>query len=377
MNTFGRRLRLTTFGESHGAALGGVVDGFPAGWMIDEEAIQLALERRRPGSSALTTPRREKDQVRFLSGIYQGKTLGTPIAFLLENSDQRSEDYAPLADVFRPGHADFTYQQKYGHRDPRGGGRASARETVARVVAGALAQQWLSAQGISIYAYLSQVGPVSLEQAEWSDVAPSSEHLKALAERYAHPLPCPCPQSAEAMAEAIRSAAQAGDSLGAVVSCEVYGLPPGLGEPIYDKLSSRLASAMLGINASRGFELGEGFALASARGSEANDAFSSDDTGAIYQTTNHTGGILGGISSGAPLTFRTAFKPTSSIARPQQTVRTDASATSLTITGRHDPCVGVRAVPIVEAMTALTLMDFYLLHHEGTPAFPEHSSLHG
>ena len=362
MNSFGRHLRLTTFGESHGLALGGVLDGFPAGWRVDEEAIQLALSRRRPGASPLATARKEPDQVRFLSGIYEGKTLGTPIAFMIENEDQRSGDYTALADTYRPGHADLTYTLKYGHRDPRGGGRASARETVARVVAGALASQWLEARGISIFAYLSTVGAIQLEQPEWTVTHPSSQHLQSLQLRYDQVLPCPCPETAERMAQAIQQARGTGDSLGAIVSCEVYGLPAGLGEPIYDKLSSRLASAMLSINASRGFELGEGFTLASRRGSESNDALLPSEEGSPQQATNHTGGLLGGITTGAPLTFRTAFKPTSSIALPQQTVGRDGLSTSLTITGRHDPCVGVRAVPIVEAMTALTLMDFYLLH---------------
>lgn len=362
MNSFGRHLRLTTFGESHGLALGGVLDGFPAGWRVDEEAVQLALSRRRPGASPLATARKETDQVRFLSGIYEGKTLGTPIAFMIANEDQRSGDYTALADTYRPGHADLTYTLKYGHRDPRGGGRASARETVARVVAGALASQWLEARGISIFAYLSTVGAIQLEQPEWTVIHPSSQHLQSLQLRYDQVLPCPCPETAERMARAIQEARTAGDSLGAIVSCEVYGLPAGLGEPIYDKLSSRLAAAMLSINAARGFELGEGFALASRRGSESNDALLPSEEGSPQQATNYTGGLLGGITTGAPLTFRTAFKPTSSIALPQQTVGRDSLPTSLTITGRHDPCVGVRAVPIVEAMTALTLMDFYLLH---------------
>ncbi len=362
MNSFGRHLRLTTFGESHGLALGGVLDGFPAGWRVDEEAVQLALSRRRPGASPLATARKEPDQVRFLSGIYEGKTLGTPIAFMIANEDQRSGDYTALADTYRPGHADLTYTLKYGHRDPRGGGRASARETVARVVAGALASQWLEARGISIFAYLSTVGAIQLEQPEWTASHPSPQHLQSLQLRYDQVLPCPCPETAERMARAIQEARTAGDSLGAIISCEVYGLPAGLGEPIYDKLSSRLAAAMLSINASRGFELGEGFTLASRRGSESNDALLPSEEDAPQQATNHTGGLLGGITTGAPLTFRTAFKPTSSIALPQQTVDRDGLPTSLTITGRHDPCVGVRAVPIVEAMTALTLMDFYLLH---------------
>ena len=363
MNTFGRLLRLTTFGESHGTALGGVLDGFPAGFAIDESAIELALRHRQGGQSTLTTSRREPDQVRFLSGIYEGRTLGTPIAFIIENTDTRSQDYSALSELYRPGHADFTYQAKYGHRDARGGGRASARETVVRVVAGALCAQWLRAEGIHITAYLSQVGPVLYEEDPYcSSIHLTHEDEALLHLRYEQVVPCPDKATADRMAQAIAEARDRHDSLGGIISCRVDGLPSGLGEPLYDKLSSRLASAMMSINATRGFEIGDGFALASGQGSTCNDPFRPTPSGEIEQTTNHCGGLLGGISTGAPLFFRTAFKPTSSIGLPQMLCGEDHSLREYTITGRHDPCVALRAVPIVEAMTALTLMDFYLLH---------------
>ena len=366
MNTFGRQLRLTTFGESHGPALGGVLDGLPSGLVIDLEAIELALSRRRGGESRLATPRREPDHVRILSGIYEGRTTGTPLAFLVENEDVRSGDYARLADIYRPGHADFTYEAKYGHRDPRGGGRASARETVVRVIAGAIATQWLTSQGVRIYAYLSRVGGVSLSDEGWTAVELSEQEQARLEGRYSQIVPTLDEETAEQMAREVSEAREAKDSVGGVISCRVYGLPAGLGEPLYDKLTSRLASAMLGINAARGFELGEGFALASMRGSVANDPFHLNAEGRVAQVTNRGGGTLGGITTGAPLTFRVAFKPTSSIGLPQETVRRDGQAVRLEITGRHDPCLALRAVPVVEAMTALTLMDFYLLHARST-----------
>ena len=363
MNTFGRLLRLTTFGESHGTALGGVLDGFPAGFAIDESAIEQALRQRQGGQSILTTSRREPDQVRFLSGIYEGRTLGTPIAFIIENTDTRSQDYSALSELYRPGHADFTYQAKYGHRDARGGGRASARETVVRVVAGALCAQWLRAEGIHIAAYLSQVGTVLYEEDPYhSSIHLTHEEETLLHLRYEQIVPCPDKATADRMAQAVATARDHRDSIGGIISCRVDGLPPGLGEPLYDKLSSRLASAMMSINATRGFEIGDGFALASGQGSSCNDTFISTPSGQVEQETNHCGGLLGGISTGAPLFFRTAFKPTSSIGLPQMLCGADHSLHEYTITGRHDPCVPLRAVPIVEAMTALTLMDFYLLH---------------
>lgn len=363
MNTFGRLLRLTTFGESHGTALGGVLDGFPAGFAIDESAIEQALRHRQGGQSTLTTSRRETDQVCFLSGIYEGRTLGTPIAFIIENTDTRSQDYSALSELYRPGHADFTYQAKYGHRDARGGGRASARETVVRVVAGALCAQWLRAEGIHIAAYLSQVGTVLYEEDPYrSSIHLTHEDEALLHLRYEQVVPCPDKATADRMAQAVAEARDRHDSLGGIISCRVDGLPTGLGEPLYDKLSSRLASAMMSINATRGFEIGDGFALASGQGSTCNDPFRPTPSGEIEQTTNHCGGLLGGISTGAPLFFRTAFKPTSSIGLPQMLCGEDHSLCEYTITGRHDPCVALRAVPIVEAMTALTLMDFYLLH---------------
>lgn len=358
MNTFGFRLRLTTFGESHGVAIGGVLDGFPAGFAINEEALRLALERRRPGQGRLVTARREADEVRFLSGLYQGRTLGTPLAFVIENKDQRSHDYSALSSLYRPGHADYTYQMKYGHRDPRGGGRASARETAVRVVAGALCAQWLAARGVEILGYLSRVGTVALEEGDWSEVVPRS--LTALRGRYDHIVPCPLAEVAGAMATEVETARSAGDSVGGVISCRVLGLPVGLGEPLYDKLSARLGSAMLSINAVKGFELGDGFAMASQRGSAVRDEYTAV-AGRVKLCSNHAGGVLGGISTGAPLCFRVAFKPTSSISLPQQTVTEEGLEAELRITGRHDPCVALRAVPIVEAMTALVLMDFYLV----------------
>ena len=362
MNTFGRQLRLTTFGESHGLALGGILDGLPSGLVIDHEAIELALSRRRGGQSRMTTPRREPDRVRFLSGLYEGRTTGTPLAFLVENEEVRSEDYARLADVYRPGHADFTYEAKYGLRDPRGGGRASARETVVRVIAGAIAMQWLGERGVRVYAYLSRVGRISLVDEGWTAVELTPTEEARLEARYSQLVPTLTEETAHEMAREVDRAREAKDSVGGIISCRVYGLPAGLGEPLYDKLSSRLSSAMLGINASRGFELGEGFALAQMRGSEANDPFRLNEEGKVAQVTNRGGGTLGGITTGAPLTFRVAFKPTSSIGLPQETVRRDGEAVRLEITGRHDPCLALRAVPVVEAMAALTLMDFYLLH---------------
>lgn len=274
MNTFGRLLRLTTFGESHGTALGGVLDGFPADFAIDESAIELALRHRQGGQSTLTTSRREPDQVRFLSGIYEGRTLGTPIAFIIENTDTRSQDYSALSELYRPGHADFTYQAKYGRRDVRGGGRASARETVVRVVAGALCAQWLGAEGIHIAAYLSQVGTVLYEEDPYrSSIHLTHEEETLLHLRYEPVVPCPDKATADRMAQAVAIARDHRDSIGGVISCRVDGLPPGLGEPLYDKLSSRLASAMMSINATRGFEIGDGFALASGQGSTCNDTF--------------------------------------------------------------------------------------------------------
>lgn len=355
MNTFGRLLRLTSWGESHGSAIGGVLDGLPAGIPIELEAIEQELERRAPGRNSLTSPRREPDELEVLSGIYEGRTLGTPIGFIIRNQDTRSADYTALAEVFRPGHADYTYHIKYGHRDPRGGGgRSSARETAVRVAAGALVRQWLSSLGIRIAAYASAIGAVSYDdhEANWEAIS---------AHRHT-PLRCPSPSIETAMQALISEVREAGDSIGGIVSCRVSGLPAGLGEPIYDKLEARLASAMLSINASRGFELGDGFALSALRGSEANDTMYIDELGLPAFRTNHSGGTLGGISTGQELHFRVAFKPTPTIAHEQTTISSDLREVQLSAAGRHDPCVVPRAIPVIEAMCALVLGDMLLLN---------------
>ena len=358
MNTFGRLLRLTTFGESHGIAIGGILDGFPSGLTIDLALVQEALERRRPGRSALTSPRREPDELRVLSGIYEGRTTGAPIAFVIENQDTRSRDYSTLSTLYRPGHADYTYAMKYGIRDPRGGGRASARETAVRVVAGALASQWLHTRGVEILTYISAIGGITLADDRWS--YPSDEqYLSWIRSSRQHVLCCPDEALAEQMIALIEEVRADGDSVGGVISGRVLGLPVGLGEPLYGKASSCLASAMMSIHAVRGFEIGDGFGIAQRRGSEVNDAFYCEE-GHIRTCTNHSGGLLGGITTGEDLTYRVAFKPTPSIRKSQQTVKTDGSATTVSVEGRHDPCVVLRAQPVVEAMTALSLMDLYL-----------------
>lgn len=358
MNTFGRTLRLTTFGESHGEAIGGILDGFPSGFAIDFSVIEEALERRRPGKSKLTSARDEKDYVRILSGVHDGVTLGTPITFLIKNEGFHSQDYDGLSNIYRPGHADYTYSMKYGVRDARGGGRASARETAVRVAAGALAYEWLKTMGVEIFAYISSIGHLELEDSFWS-LPSTPEYLDYLRSSTKHILSCPDKALSEKMAQLIEQAREEGDSVGGVISCRVVGLPIGLGEPLYDKCSARLASAMMSINAVKGFEIGDGFRMSRCRGSEVSDEFYLKDNN-IRTKTNHSGGILGGITSGEDLTFRVAFKPTSSIRKVQQTVTTQATPIQLEIQGRHDPCVALRAVSVVEAMTALTLADFYL-----------------
>lgn len=357
MNTFGRMLRLTSFGESHGVAIGGVLDGMPSGVSIDIDKVQQALDRRRPGQSMLTTQRKEADRVEILSGIYQGHTLGTPIGFVVRNTDQRSEDYDALAEVYRPSHADYTYQAKYGCRDPRGGGRASARETVVRVVAGSIAAQLLGRFGIEVVAYTSAIGPFSLASPYVDDVA--REQVERSLVR------CPDEALSHRMAEAIVQVKGEGDSLGGVVSCIVRGVPVGLGEPIYDKLSARLAEAMLSINAARAFELGDGWEMTQGCGSNLNDAMTLGESGGIVHTSNHSGGILGGISNGEVIRLRVGFKPTATIAKAQQTIDWEGRAVELAARGRHDPCVVPRAVPVVEAMVNLVIADFYLLHRSG------------
>lgn len=351
MNSFGQLLRLTTFGESHGVAIGGVVDGFPAGVVIDEEFIRSEMQRRRPGQSNITTQRNEQDEVRFLSGIFEGRSTGTPIAFIIENSNNRSGDYDNLREAFRPSHADYVYDRKYGIRDHRGGGRSSARETAVRVCAGALAKLALAQLGISVQAYTSQVGEVVLD-GDYTQYDLSAAESNVVR--------CPDVDKAREMEQLILDVKRDGDTVGGVVSCVVKGVPVGLGEPLYDKLSSSLAHAMLTINAAKGFDYGNGFAAAAGRGSRQNDLFYNDG-GAIATRTNNSGGIQGGISNGNDISFRVAFKPVATLLKEQETVTKEGKETTLLARGRHDPCVVPRAVPVVEAMAALVVLDHYML----------------
>ena len=351
-NTFGKIFTLTSFGESHGPGIGGVIDGFPAGISIDLVFIQQELNRRRPGQSKITTDRKEADQVEFLSGIFEGKSTGCPIAFLVRNTNQHSDDYENLRGLFRPSHADFTYTQKYGIRDHRGGGRSSARETISRCVGGALAKLALKQLGISIQAYTSQVGSIALEN-------DYKRYDLNLIETNA--VRCPDPQKAREMEEYIASVKAEGDTIGGIITCVVKGCPVGLGEPSFGKLHAALGHAMLTINAVKGFEYGEGFAGVTQRGSEQNDIFFNDE-GCINTRTNHSGGIQGGISNGQDIYFRVAFKPVATLLKEQSTVHEKGEDTTVKARGRHDPCVLPRAVPIVEAMTAMTLLDYYLMN---------------
>jgi len=348
-NSLGTLFKLTTFGESHGEAIGGIIDGCPAGLQLDMDAIQKELDRRKPGQSDLTTQRKESDTVSWLSGIFEGTTTGTPIAFIIPNADQRSKDYGNLKDVFRPSHADYVYEAKYGIRDYRGGGRSSARETACRVAAGAIAKQLLLAEGIEIKSYVSAIGQVELDKphTELDLNAPENE------------VRCPEPSSAKAMRKAIENARDEGDTLGGIVTGLALEVPAGLGDPVFDKLHADLGKAMLSINAVKGFEIGSGFAAAKMRGSDHNDGFEIVD-GKPSTRTNHSGGVQGGISNGMDIVFRVAFKPVASIGKKQQTITREGKETELEIKGRHDPCVVPRAVPIVEAMTALVLVDHLL-----------------
>jgi chorismate synthase len=350
MNTFGNIFRLTSYGESHGAAIGGVIDGCPVGIVVDTDFIQNELNRRRPGQSKITTPRKEYDEVEFLSGIYDGKTTGTPIGFIIRNNNQHSSDYDNLKDIYRPSHADYTYTQKYGIRDHRGGGRSSARETIARCVGGALAKLALKQLDIEITAYTSQVGHIKLEKAYNEDDFSLIEST---------PVRCPDPKKAAEMISLIEEVKSKGDTIGGVITCVVKGTPVGLGEPVFGKLHAALGSAMLGINAVKGFEYGDGFDV-NHRGSEVNDVFYNDN-GQIKTHTNHSGGIQGGISNGQDIYFRVAFKPVATILMRQETINKESQHADLKVRGRHDACVLPRAVPIVEAMTAMTILDYYLL----------------
>ncbi len=347
---FGSAFRISTFGESHGKAIGVIIDGCPAGLDIDEVFIQEELDRRKPGQSAIVTQRKESDTVQILSGVFEGKSTGTPIGMLIPNDDQRSHDYGHIADKYRPSHADFTYQEKYGVRDYRGGGRSSARETAARVAAGAIAKLFLAQHGVNIQAYVSQVGPLILQK--------SADELD-LNLTESNDVRCPDPEMAVQMIDLIKAVRKDGDTIGGVVSAVIKGCPVGLGEPAFDKLHADLGKAMLSINACKGFEYGSGFAGVSMRGSEHNDAFYHED-GKIKTRTNHSGGIQGGISNGMDITFRVAFKPVATIIPAQESVNVQGESVEVTGRGRHDPCVLPRAVPIVESMAALVLADHLL-----------------
>lgn len=351
-NSFGQLFRITTFGESHGKAIGVVIDGLPAGINIDEALIHRDLQRRRPGQSKLTTQRKETEEFQILSGVFEGKSLGTPIAVTIPNADARSKDYEHLKETFRPSHADFTYQEKYGHRDHRGGGRSSARETAARVVAGAFAKMLLQQVGIEIVAYVSSVADVG---------ATVNDKTVSLADVEKSLVRCPDQKASSEMEKRIEAVRKEGDTLGGIVTCVVRNVPSGLGEPVFDKLHADLGKAMLSINAVKGFEVGSGFASTRMKGSEHNDLFSTQ-RGKIVTETNHSGGVQGGISNGMNITFNVAFKPVATIMRDQTTI--DASGTEMTVKGkgRHDPCVVPRAVPIVEAMAAIVLADHFLRH---------------
>lgn len=351
-NSFGNIFRLTSFGESHGPAVGGVIDGFPAGIEIDEEFVQSELNRRRPGQSLLTTPRKENDRVEFLSGIFEGKSTGCPIGFIIRNQNQHSNDYDNIRNVFRPSHADYTYTQKYGLRDHAGGGRSSARETIARCVAGALAKLALKQLGVQIYAYTSQVGDIALSQ-DYKHYDP------ALIEQ--NNVRCPDPETATRMAKKIEEVKAEGNTIGGIITGVIKGCPVGLGEPVFGKLHAALGQAMLSINAVKGFEYGQGFAGVSQTGKMQNDLFFNDN-GRINTRTNNSGGIQGGISNGQDIYFRVAFKPVATLLMEQETVTVNGEDTVLKARGRHDACVLPRAVPIVESMAAMVILDYYLLN---------------
>ena len=349
-NTLGKLFTFTSFGESHGKGIGGIVDGCPSGIEIDEIFIQSELNRRRPGQSSISTPRKEGDKVEFLSGIFEGKSTGTPIAFVIWNENQHSSDYDHLKEVYRPSHADFTYQQKYGIRDHRGGGRSSARETASRVVAGAIAKLVLKQLGIEITAFTSQVGHIAMtETFETTDLSLIESNI----------VRCPESETAELMIKYIEQLKSEGDSIGGIVSCVIKGVPVGWGEPLFDKVQARLAQAMMSINATHGFDYGRGFEGVGLKGSEMNDAFVKDGD-KISTRTNNSGGIQGGISNGQDIYFRVLFKPVATISKKQDTLDIHTNEIELEARGRHDPCVLPRAVPIVEAMAAMTLLDLYL-----------------
>ncbi|MBK8351611.1 MAG: chorismate synthase [Saprospirales bacterium] len=350
-NSFGEIFRITTFGESHGAALGVIIDGCPAGLKIDTAFIQSELDRRKPGQSNIVTQRKEADEFEILSGIFDGVTQGTPIGIIIRNEDQKSKDYEHIKDSYRPSHADFTYDAKYGSRDYRGGGRSSARETAARVAAAAIAKQLLKHFGIEVNAYVSKVGKIEIEKSYTElDLSKTEDNI----------VRCPDAETAEKMITLIKEVKKDGDTIGGLVSCVITGVPVGLGEPVFDKLHADLGKAMLSINAAKGFEYGSGFAGTELLGSQHNDAFYKDENNHIKTKTNHSGGVQGGISNGMDIYFNVAFKPVATIMQAQDSVDKDGNDATVTGKGRHDPCVLPRAVPIVEAMAALVIADHLL-----------------
>ena len=349
MNNYGTLFRISTFGESHGPAIGVIIDGCPAGLAIDEVFIQSELNRRKPGQSKITTQRKEDDTFKIISGVFEGKSTGTPIAIVIENQDQRSKDYSHIENTYRPSHADFTYDAKYGFRDYRGGGRSSARETAARVAAGAIAKLLLKTAGVEIQAFVSQVGDLKAPHYTQLDLSKTEDNI----------VRCPDPATAQRMIALIDQVRLDRDTIGGVVTGVIKNTPVGLGEPVFDKLHAELGKAMLSINAVKGFEYGSGFEGVKLRGSQHNDAFFNED-GKIKTKTNHSGGVQGGISNGEEIYFNVAFKPVATIMQDQPTVDKDGKETTVSGKGRHDPCVVPRAVPIVEAMAALVLADFYL-----------------
>lgn len=351
MNKFGTLFTLTSFGESHGVAVGGVIDGMPAGIAVDMDFIQSELDRRKPGQSSIVTQRKENDKVEILSGVFEGVTTGTSVGFVVYNTNMKSKDYENLRNIYRPSHADYTYAQHYGVRDHRGGGRSSARETIARVVAGAFAKLALKELGVKITAYTSQVGDIELDR-------DYKKYDFSLIETNA--VRCPDAEAAERMSDLIAEVKREGDTIGGVITCVASGVPVGWGEPVFDKLHAKLGSAMLGINAVKGFEYGMGFAGVANRGSQMNDVFVCED-GKVTTLTNNSGGIQGGISNGEDIYFRVAFKPVATLLQPIDTVDVDGNKVSVTAEGRHDPCVLPRAVPVVEAMAAMVLLDSYLI----------------
>lgn len=350
-NSFGKLFKITTFGESHGLALGVIIEGCPAGLKIDEEKIRLEMQRRKPGQSKITTQRKEEDEIQILSGVFEGKSTGTPIGIVIPNSDQKSKDYSHISDKFRPSHADYTYFEKYGIRDYRGGGRSSARETAARVAAGAIAKQFLETKGVTVQAFVSQVGDLTLEKNyQEMDLSKAEENI----------VRCPDPETAERMIDLIDSVRLERDTIGGVVTCVIKNTPVGIGEPVFDRLHAELGKAMLSINAVKGFEYGSGFEGVKMRGSQHNDTFVKEGD-KIHTLTNHSGGIQGGISNGEDIYFRVAFKPVATIMQDQKSLNEAGESVIVSGKGRHDPCVVPRAVPIVEAMAALVIADYILL----------------